>query len=88
MVHRRNIYGIVIWCFLFDQCPDMKECYRVLSRSAGRKTRARKGGQTGRRHPYSSVVRVARLSRTDGPHRPVRRRVSRFPMRIARRVRA
>ncbi|RQS98369.1 hypothetical protein DF035_23495 [Burkholderia contaminans] len=47
MVHRRNIYGIVIWCFLFDQCPDMRECYRVLRRSAGRKARARKGGERG-----------------------------------------
>ncbi|THJ57068.1 hypothetical protein E9536_01745 [Burkholderia sp. LS-044] len=88
MVHRRNIYGIVICCFLFDQCPDMSECYRVLQRSADRKARARKGGRTGLRDPYSSVVRVARLSRADGPHRPVRRCFSRFPAGDARRVRA
>ena len=47
LVHRRNIYGIVIWCFLFDQCPDMRECYRVLRRSAGQRVReraARRGG--------------------------------------------
>ncbi|PRG16096.1 hypothetical protein C6Q17_04000 [Burkholderia contaminans] len=88
MVHRRNIYGIVIWCFLFDQCPDMRECYRVLRRSAGPKARARKGGRAWLRHPYSSVVRVARLSRADGPHRPVRQCFSRVPPRVARRVRA